>query len=138
MVRCHSAVEGHRQGPYSLGHRWPFPGCFARGWQEPAFPLSLEDKQKALGRAAILKSLSKRLAADASCPRIDRMRSALASNEHRNAGKLGVWKGRLLDEAPTESSECPICIDDSALGRFPRFDPFMRSMSYAQSETPYL
>ncbi|HBP6127961.1 TPA: hypothetical protein L5995_12315 [Pseudomonas aeruginosa] len=97
-----------------------------------------KDKQKALGRAAILKSLSKRLAADASCPRIDRMRSALASNEHRNAGKLGVWKGRLLEEASTESSECPICIDDSALGRFPRFDPFMRSMSYAQSETPYL
>ncbi|HIE3846622.1 TPA: hypothetical protein ACXNGQ_003841, partial [Pseudomonas aeruginosa] len=46
MVRCHSAVEGHRQGPYSLGHRWPFPGCFARGWQEPAFPLSLEGKAK--------------------------------------------------------------------------------------------
>ncbi|MGU4149843.1 hypothetical protein, partial [Pseudomonas aeruginosa] len=91
-----------------------------------------------LNETASTKPGAIQLAADASCPRIDRMRSALASNEHRNAGKLGVWKGRLLDEAPTESSECPICIDDSALGRFPRFDPFMRSMSYAQSETPYL
>ncbi len=32
----------------------------------------------------------------------------------------------------------PCRIDDPALGRFPRFDPFMRSMSYAQSEPPYL
>ena len=46
-----------------------------------------KDKQKALGRAAILKSLSKRLAADASCPRIDRMRSAPVSYTH-----LGKWK----------------------------------------------
>lgn len=32
----------------------------------------------------------------------------------------------------------PCRIDNPALGRFPRFDPFMRSMSYAQSEPPYL
>ncbi|HHG4879707.1 TPA: hypothetical protein ACPWGL_004494, partial [Pseudomonas aeruginosa] len=72
------------------------------------FPYRWKDKQKALGRAAILKSLSKMLAADASCPRIDRMRSALASNGHRSAGKPGVWKGRLLEDTSTESSECPV------------------------------
>lgn len=133
MVRCHSAFEGHRQGPYSLGHRWPFLAVSPEDGKSRHFPYRWKDKQKALGRAAILKSLSRRLAANASCQRIDRMRSALASNGHRSAGKPGVWKGAFSKNIYRVIG-MPCRIDDPALGRFPRFDPFMRSMSYAQSE----